>query len=123
MTKLSHPRSGYNQLWRTMAYDSVETLYDIFVNPRTHTGRGYRSANTSLRGCAKCGMQKQRSDYSKNQWRKNPGDSICSNCIEQGGKSGRNDDQKTISMQSSSYYHPNNRHIYQFSFLVFLPGI
>lgn len=110
MTKLSHPRSGYNQLWRTMAYDSVETLHAIFVNPRTHTGKGYRSANACLRGCVKCGIQKQRSDYSKNQWRKNPGDSKCSNCIEQ-GNSGIHDYQETISTQSSSLSPKHSSHL------------
>ena len=84
MTKLSHPKSGYNQLWRTIAYESAQTLRAIFVNPRIHTGQGYRSKNESVRGCAKCGMQKERSDYSKNQWRKDPDTSKCSACIEQG---------------------------------------
>jgi len=84
MTKLSHPKSGYNQLWRGMAYDSVETLRAIFENPRGHTGKGYRSADKARRGCAKCGRQKHRNNFSKNQWRKDPGHSKCSDCIEQG---------------------------------------
>lgn len=83
MTKVSHPSSGYNQLWRSTAYDSIETLKAIFLNPRTHTGRGYRSAGKALRGCIKCGIQKQREDYSKNQWRKSPVESKCSDCIQQ----------------------------------------
>ncbi len=84
MTKISHPRSGYNQLWRSTAYDSGDTLRAIFTNPRAHTGRGYRSADKALRGCVKCGMQKERSEFSKNQWRKDPDQSKCSECIQQG---------------------------------------
>mmetsp|Transcript_10778 Transcript_10778/g.16284 ORF Transcript_10778/g.16284 Transcript_10778/m.16284 type:complete len:628 (+) Transcript_10778:80-1963(+) len=93
MTKLSHPKSGYNQLWRSTAYDSVGTLRAIFINPRAHTGRGYRSADQAQRGCARCGIQKERGEFSKNQWRKDPGQSKCSQCIQQGqqGQQGHND--------------------------------
>ena len=69
MTKLSHPTSDYNQLWRTEAYDSAASLADLFANPRMNTGTGYRDASSSVRGCAKCGLQKKRADYSKNQSR------------------------------------------------------
>ena len=82
MTKLSHPTSGINQLWRNVAYDSGLALLAIFVNPRTHTGQGYRSKTASFRGCARCGIQKHRRDYSKNQWRKDPEISRCSACIK-----------------------------------------
>ena len=45
MTKLAHPKSGYNELWRSSAYDSEQSLKAIFRNPRSHTGKGYRSAD------------------------------------------------------------------------------
>jgi hypothetical protein len=83
MTKLSHPRSGYNELWRSDAYDSVEMLRDIFADPRLHTGQGYRRASCAKRGCVKCGQQKTKGDYSKNQWRKGPGSAKCSDCVGQ----------------------------------------
>ncbi len=83
MTKIKHPKGGYNQLWRSDAYDSLESLEAIFKNPRIHTGKGYRRAGNALRGCAQCGMQKERSKYSSNQWRKGPGSSQCSKCVEQ----------------------------------------
>ncbi|KAL3800692.1 hypothetical protein ACHAWO_013234 [Cyclotella atomus] len=80
MTKLSHLKSGYNELWRSDAYHSVETLAAIFKNPRIHTGQGYRKASGAKRGCIKCGLQKKREDYSKNQWRKGVL-AKCSDCI------------------------------------------
>ena len=87
MTKLSHPTSGYNQLWRSDAYDSAASLGAIFANPRIHTGQGYRQASGAKRGCIGCGVQKKKADYSKNQWRKGPGNAKCSNCIQQKGNS------------------------------------
>ena len=87
MTKLSHPTSGYNQLWRSDAYDSAASLGAIFANPRIHTGQGYRHASGAKRGCIGCGVQKKKADYSKNQWRKGPGNAKCSNCIQQKGNS------------------------------------
>lgn len=82
MTKLSHPRSGYNSLWRSDAYNSKEMLDEFFENPRIHTGKGYRRASGATRGCIKCGMQKYKSDFSKNQWRKGPDNAKCADCIE-----------------------------------------
>ncbi len=82
MTKLSHPRSGYNQLWRSNAYDSVDSLCAIFVDPRVHTGRGYRNAGNAVRGCVKCGEEKKRGEFSYNQWRKGPGESKCTSCVQ-----------------------------------------
>ena len=82
MTKLSHPRNGYNQLWRSSAYDSEETLRAIFEYPRKHTGKGYRTADKAKRGCISCGLLKERNEFSKNQWRKGPGDSKCVSCVQ-----------------------------------------
>ena len=82
MTKLSHPRAGYNQLWRSDAYDSLESLEAIFENPRAHTGKGYRSTDQSVRGCVECGVQKKRKDFSKNQWRKGPNLCKCQDCTQ-----------------------------------------
>lgn len=82
MTKLSHPKSGYNQLWRSSAYDSEDGLRTLFNNPRKHTGKGYRSADKAKRGCILCGMLKEKNDFSKNQWRKDPGDSKCTLCLQ-----------------------------------------
>lgn len=82
MTKLSHPTSGYNQLWRSNAYDSVDSLAAIFENPRVHTGKGYRKAGNAVRGCVKCGLEKKRGDFSNNQWRKGPRQSKCISCVQ-----------------------------------------
>lgn len=94
MTKLSHPKSGYNQLWRSNAYDSAASLGEIFANPRVHTGQGYRQASGAKRGCIGCGVQKKKADYSKNQWRKGPGNAKCSSCIQQKGN--RNQQRQEI---------------------------
>mmetsp|Transcript_15160 Transcript_15160/g.25148 ORF Transcript_15160/g.25148 Transcript_15160/m.25148 type:complete len:162 (+) Transcript_15160:1612-2097(+) len=83
MTKISHPKSGYNQLWRSDAYDSIPSLVAIFQNPRTHSGKGYRTMENSVRGCANCGELKERGDFSKNQWRKGPDLSRCTHCVIQ----------------------------------------
>ncbi len=82
MTKLSHPRNGYNQLWRSSAYDSEDTLRAIFEFPRKHTGKGYRTADKAKRGCISCGLLKEKNDFSKNQWRKGPGNSKCLLCVQ-----------------------------------------
>lgn len=37
-----------------------------------------------MRGCVTCGIQKKKSEYSKNQWRKGDGNSKCASCIQQG---------------------------------------
>ena len=89
MTKLSHPKSGYNQLWRSSAYNSEESLRAIFENPRRHTGKGYRSTDETKRGCSKCGMEKPKSEFSKNQWSKNVGDSKCAACIGNNKQQGK----------------------------------
>ena len=91
MTKLRHPSSGYNQLWRRNAYDSVASLAAIFENPRVHTGKGYRNAGNAVRGCVKCGEEKKRADFSNNQWRKGQGESKCTSCV-QSQRQGRNND-------------------------------
>ena len=83
MTKLSHPKKGYNQLWRSDAYDSAESLTLIFADPRVHTEQGYRHSGNAKRGCINCGMQKKKSEYSKNQWRKGPGNCKCTSCVQQ----------------------------------------
>lgn len=83
MTKLKHPVRGDNELWRSDAYDSLESLEAIFRNPRAHTGKGYRNKGQSVRGCTRCGLQKKRSDFSKNQWQKGPDTNACKECIEQ----------------------------------------
>ena len=87
MTKLPHPNQGYNSLWRSSAYDSLETLAMLFEDPRAHTGKGYRQAKNAVRGCAKCGLQKKRVEYPSNQWRLGPGKAVCSECIT-GNKNG-----------------------------------
>lgn len=81
MTHLAHPTQGYNSLWRSSAYDSLETLAMLFENPRAHTGKGYRQAKEAVRGCAKCGLQKKRMEYSANQWKAGPGKAACSECV------------------------------------------
>jgi len=99
MTKISHPTSGYNQLWRSDAYDSVASLAGIFANPRIHTGKGYRSADNSVRGCAKCGLQTKRAGFSKNQWRKGQGNAKCTDCVQCKGVE-EDGQPKNISLES-----------------------
>jgi hypothetical protein len=82
MTKVSHPTSGYNQLWRADAYNSVASLATIFENPRVHTGKGYRNACKAIRGCVNCGLEKKRGEFSSNQWRKGAGQSKCTSCVQ-----------------------------------------
>mmetsp|Transcript_33893 Transcript_33893/g.82194 ORF Transcript_33893/g.82194 Transcript_33893/m.82194 type:complete len:358 (+) Transcript_33893:4606-5679(+) len=81
MTKVNHPTRGYNELWRSGAYDSLETLANILEDPRMHTGKGYRTTDQSIRGCARCGEQKRRAEFSKNQWRKGPDACKCHECV------------------------------------------
>jgi hypothetical protein len=100
MTKVSHPKTGYNQLWRSDAYDSLDTLAMLLQNPRIHTGKGYRTADKSVRGCTQCGCQKKKDEFSKNQWRKGPGLSKCQDCIT---------DKQQSTEPSGSTYTPNNR--------------
>ena len=108
MTKLSHPRNGYNELWRSSAYNSEETLRAIFEYPRKHTGKGYRTADKAKRGCISCGLLKERNDFSKNQWKKNPGDSKCipcvqdANAIREGRDINASSDAPTLSAQVST---------------------
>lgn len=103
MTKVSHPTSGYNQLWRANAYNSVTLLTIIFENPRVHTGKGYRNACKAIRGCVNCGLEKKRGEFSSNQWRKGVEQSKCTSCIQkqqserEGGGGGA-----AVGMQSAS---------------------
>jgi len=85
MTKLAHPTQGYNSLWRADAYDSLEALAELFANPRTHTGKGFRQAKDAVRGCTRCGLQKKRECFSRNQWKLDRDKIACKECIE--GKS------------------------------------
>lgn len=45
-TCLNHPRQGKTQLFRRGV--SLDTLEDIFVNPRIHTGRGYQLRKNTM---------------------------------------------------------------------------
>lgn len=86
MTHLNHPGrnassgDGTNELWRSNAYDNLEELKEFFVNPRLHTGKGYRNAKKAVRGCVECGMTKKRDEFSKNQWAKGPDGNRCTDC-------------------------------------------
>mmetsp|Transcript_56847 Transcript_56847/g.61624 ORF Transcript_56847/g.61624 Transcript_56847/m.61624 type:complete len:637 (+) Transcript_56847:118-2028(+) len=82
MTQLGdHPTQGPNQLWRSNAYKDIKDLKDYFINPRKHTGKGYRTADKAVRGCTNCGELKQRTDYTSNQWRKGPDTNRCKDCV------------------------------------------
>jgi hypothetical protein len=92
MTCLSHPSSSdgssannqkTNELWRSNAYDTLEELLGLFLNPRIHTGKGYRNANKAVRGCAACGEMKTRTDFSRNQWTKGPDVNKCIDCVNE----------------------------------------
>ena len=84
MTYLNHPsKKGSNELWRSNAYDDIDELRKFFVNPRIHSGKGYRNANKAVRGCVKCGEMKQRTEFSINQWKnKGPDLNKCKNCCD-----------------------------------------
>ena len=100
MTKISHPASGYNQLWRCNAYDSLASLTAIFENPRVHTGKGYRNAGNAVRGCVECGIEKKRSDFSNSQWRKGQDESKCTSCVHNQRQSNGNQASNEIRWES-----------------------
>mmetsp|Transcript_23211 Transcript_23211/g.38427 ORF Transcript_23211/g.38427 Transcript_23211/m.38427 type:complete len:464 (+) Transcript_23211:59-1450(+) len=83
MTHLNHPPTGRtNELWRSNAYDNLEELRAFFLNPRIHTGKGYRNAKKAVRGCVGCGEMKNRTGFSKNQWIiKGPDANKCIDCL------------------------------------------
>jgi hypothetical protein len=83
MTHLNHPPTGRtNELWRSNAYDDLEELRAFFLNPRIHTGKGYRNAKKAIQGCVACGEMKSRTEFSKNQWTiKGPDANTCIECL------------------------------------------
>jgi hypothetical protein len=85
MTHLNHPSAldgSTNQLWRSNAYDTLEELREFFLNPRIHTGKGYRNAHKAVRGCVACGEMKTRQEFSNNQWSvKGPDANKCIDCV------------------------------------------
>jgi hypothetical protein len=83
MTHLNHPSTNSNELWRSNAYDTLEELRELFLNPRIHTGKGYRNANKAARGCVACGETKTREEFSKNQWSKGPDANKCIDCVNE----------------------------------------
>ena len=60
MTKLDHPTKGDNQLWRSAVYNTEQELRALLLDPRLHTGKGYRAAENATRGCVQCGEMKLR---------------------------------------------------------------
>ncbi|KAL9190379.1 hypothetical protein ACHAXT_007590 [Thalassiosira profunda] len=108
MTQLPHPTQGYNSLWRSSAYDSLEALAMLFEDPRAHTGRGFRQAKNAVRGCASCGDQKKRTEYSANQWKAGPGKSVCTECVTSkkkggGGDKGGKENKNNIADEGGDY--------------------
>jgi hypothetical protein len=84
MTHLHHPSSAStNELWRSNAYDTLEELRELFVNPRRHTGKGYRNATKAVRGCVACGEMKTKLQFSRNQWTKGPDVNKCIDCVKE----------------------------------------
>lgn len=82
MTHLNHSATGTNELWRSNAYNDLEELRVFFLNPRIHTGKGYRNAQKAVRGCVGCGEMKTRAEFSKNQWTiKGPDANKCLECV------------------------------------------
>jgi len=73
----------------------------LFENPRAHTGKGYRQSKDAVRGCAKCGFQKKRTEYSANQWRAGPGKSICSTCVSSSKKGNEGSNSSTTTNSSN----------------------
>jgi len=85
MTYLDHPTQGTNMMWRSSAYETLDDLREFFVNPRTHTGRGYRRSGDARRGCAGCGELKLRGEFSNNQWKTlGPDRNRCRECVASG---------------------------------------
>jgi hypothetical protein len=88
MTHLQHPSSAStNELWRSNAYDTLEELRELFLNPRAHTGKGYRNANKAVRGCVACGDMKTKLQFSRNQWTKGPDVNKCIDCVNESSSS------------------------------------
>jgi len=108
MTKLPHPTQGYNEMWRRTAYDSLESLALLFENPRTHTGKGYRQAKNAVSGCAKCGMQKKKKDYTPAQWKRGAGKCICTDCSNN-GVSGANGGEEEVPRLTTDALEQHNR--------------
>jgi len=85
MTSIDHPSSGKNKLWRSNAYETLDELRSFFLNPRKHTGKGYRRKEDAVRGCIQCGTFKKRGEFSKNQWSGGPYFNRCKNCAQSNG--------------------------------------
>ena len=81
MTYLDHPEKGFNELWRSNAYDTAEELRRLFRDPRSHTGIGYRNRGKAVRGCSQCGEMRERGVFSPKQWRKGPDFNRCVDCV------------------------------------------
>ena len=47
-THLKHPSRGWNQLYR-MEITTIDELEEIFINPRKHTDKGYRTKEEKSR--------------------------------------------------------------------------
>lgn len=85
MTYLHHPKAGSNQMWRSNAYKDLEELKMYFIDPRQHTGKGYRNKNKAVRGCTSCGEFKHQTEFSKNQWvTRGPDLNKCMECVNNG---------------------------------------
>ncbi|GMI29273.1 hypothetical protein TeGR_g14180 [Tetraparma gracilis] len=82
MTMLDHPTSGENELWRSNAYDSLDSLKKILKNPRLHTGVGYRRAADRKYACCVCGELRGAELFSKNQTRNPVGTQKCKECLD-----------------------------------------
>jgi hypothetical protein len=88
---LNHPSQGTNSLYRTDVFNPSDCftnpdkiraqLTTVFCDPRYHSGKGYRRAESSVRQCALCGQDVPRKRYSSNQWRKGSGMSRCVDCV------------------------------------------
>jgi len=79
---VDHPTRGTNELWRSNAYDSVATLTALFLEPRIHTGLGYRRSGDRKIACNACGELSDVKLFSKNQQRNPVGQQKCTPCIE-----------------------------------------
>jgi hypothetical protein len=84
MTDLPHPK-GRRPLWRSSSYTDISTLEALLVDPRRHTGYGYRQSEDAATGCTLCGERKNKSNFSSIQWQKRSGDTQkCRVCVAQG---------------------------------------
>ena len=71
-----------NQVLRQQGFSSIDTLRQIFVDPRMQSARNARPADSTARMCPTCSETKGKAQFSKAQWtRKGGKESVCLSCV------------------------------------------